>query len=329
MFTDPISLPPFREGFDHKITLREGANPINLRPYRYPLLQKDVIEQLTKELLEQPSNSAFASPVALVKKKDGGWRMCIDYRALNRNTIPDMFPIPLVEELLDELHGTKYFSKIDLKAGYYQIRMAPQDVHKTAFRTHCGHFEFLVMPFGLTNAPSTFQNLMNTIFQPYLRKFMLVIFDDILIYSPTWESHLEHLELVFLKLQEHSLIARISKCAFWETSIEYLGHIISHKGVATDPNKIKAVVEWPTPTNLKQLREFLGLTWYYMRFVQQYGTLAKPLTQLLKKDAFSWSEEADKAFKTLKHVMTTPHVLALPDFSAPFIIETDASSQGI
>ncbi|GJT12095.1 putative mitochondrial protein [Tanacetum coccineum] len=241
MFTDPISLPPFREGFDHKITLREGANPINLRPYRYPLLQKDVIEQLTKELLEQPSNSAFASPVALVKKKDGGWRMCIDYRALNRNTIPDMFPIPLVEELLDELHGTKYFSKIDLKAGYYQIRMAPQDVHKTAFRTHCGHFEFLVMPFGLTNAPSTFQNLMNTIFQPYLRKFMLVIFDDILIYSPTWESHLEHLELVFLKLQEHSLIARISKCAFWETSIEYLGHIISHKGVATDPNKIKAV----------------------------------------------------------------------------------------
>ncbi|GKC47842.1 putative mitochondrial protein [Tanacetum coccineum] len=216
-----------------------------------------------------------------------------------------MFPIPLVEELLDELHGTKYFSKIDLKAGYYQIRMAPQDVHKTAFRTHCGHFEFLVMPFGLTNAPSTFQNLMNTIFQPYLRKFMLVFFDDILIYSPTWESHLEHLELVFLKLQEHSLIAKICKCAFGETYIEYLGHIISHKGVATNPNKIKAMVEWPTPTNLKQLRGFLGLTGYYK------------------------SKEADKAFKTLKYVMTTPPVLALPDFNAPFIIETDASSQGI
>nr|GEW94209.1 putative mitochondrial protein [Tanacetum cinerariifolium] len=285
VFTDPTSLPPFREGFNHKITLREGANPVNLRPCRYPLLQKDVIEQLTKGLLEQgiiqPSNIAFASPVVLVKKKDGGWRMCIDYRALNRNTIPDRFPIPLVEELFDELHGTKYFSKIDLKAGYYQIRMAPQDVHKTAFRTHCGHFEFLVVPFGLTNAPSTFQNLMNTIFQPYPRKFMLVFFDDILIYSPTWESHLEHIALVFLKLQEHSLIARISKCAFGETSIEYLGHIISHKGVATDPNKIKAVVEWPTPTNLKQLRGFLGLTRYYRRFVQQYDASSQGIGAVL------------------------------------------------
>lgn len=180
LFQDPVHLPPSRPGFNHKIVLKEGSNPVNLRPHRYPLLQKDVIEQMTKELLAQgvikPSNSAFASPVVLVKKKGGGWRMCVDYRALNKMSVPNRFPIPLVDELLDELHGSQFFSKINLKSGYYQRRMEEQDVSKTAFKTHCGQFEFLVMPFGLSNAPFTFQTLMNTIFQPFLRKFLLFFF---------------------------------------------------------------------------------------------------------------------------------------------------------
>ncbi|GKC00536.1 retrotransposon-related protein [Tanacetum coccineum] len=344
IFQDPVDLPPFRPGYDHQITLKDGSNPVNLRPYRYSLLQKDVIEKMTKELLEQGvikhSNSTFASPMVLVKKKDGGWRMCIDYRSLNKSTVPDRFPIPLLEELLEELYGTKKNSKIDLKSGYYQIRMLPTDTHKTAFRTHCGHYEFLVMPFGLTNAPSTFQNLMNTIFEPYLRKFVLVFFDDILIYSPTWSAHLHHLGLVFQTLSTHSLFAKLSKCAFGVTQIEYLGHVISDSGVATDPVKIKAVFEWPSPVNIKQLRGFLGLTGYYRRFIkdygglakpltQDYGGLAKPLTQLLKKDCFQWSTEAEKAFQELKQAVIKPPVLALPDFNSTFIIETDASSRGI
>jgi hypothetical protein len=193
----PPGAPPDR-GFEHIIELEEGAKPVITTPYRHPKKYKDEIEKPIKELLDmghiRPSCSPFASSVVLVKKKDGTMRMCIDYRELNKKTIKNRYPIPRIDELLDELHGAVYFTKIDLRSGYHQIKMREQDVPKTAFRCHYGHYEFLVMPFGLTNAPTTFQSCMNHVFNKQLRKHLLVFFDDLLIYRRTWEEDIQHVE---------------------------------------------------------------------------------------------------------------------------------------
>ncbi|KAL6313182.1 hypothetical protein AAG906_016770 [Vitis piasezkii] len=231
VFESPTSLPP-RRSHDHQIPLQPSAGPVSVRPYRYPYYQKTEIEKMVKELLQsgliRPSNSPFSSPVLLVKKADGAWRFCVDYRALNDITVKDKYPIPIIDELLDELHGAKFYSKLDLRSGYHQIRVHEDDIPKTAFRTHEGHYEFIVMPFGLTNAPATFQSLMNDLFH-----------------------HLAHLQIVLQILSTNSLFAKESKCRFGVLQVEYLGHIISEQGVSVDPAKIQAVIEWPTPTTAK------------------------------------------------------------------------------
>ena len=243
---------------------------------------KEQLRQLLEQGFIRPSNSPWGAPVLFQKKKDGSLRLCIDYRGLNQVTVKNKYPIPRIDELLDRLHGAKIFSKIDLRSGYYQIRIKESDIPKSAFNTRYGHYEFTVMSFGLTNAPATF-NLMQDIFRPYLDDFVLVFFDDILVYSKSEEEHEAHVRKVLELLREYELYAKKSKCTFYTSHVEYLGFIVSEEGISVNPAKVRDIVEWPEPKNVSEVRGFLGITGWYRTFIKDYASIASPLTGLLKK----------------------------------------------
>ena len=325
----PSGLPPKRD-VDHRIELVSGSDPPSRPTYRMSPAELNELKKQLDELLMkgfvQPSKSPYGAPVLFVKKKDGSTRMCVDYRALNKITKKNSYPLPRVDELLDRLNGARYFSKIDLRSGYHQVRIANEDVEKTAFRTRYGHYEFMVLPFGLTNAPATFMHLMQQVFKPYLDDFVIVFLDDILIYSKTETEHVDHVKKVLKKLREHKLYAKASKCEFFKQSIDFLGYVITKDGITMDAGKVKAITDWPQLKNVRDVRSFLGLAGYYRRFVEGFSKIASPLTELLKKEMpFVWSDEHVKAFETLKKAIVSAPILISPDPTKPYVVTTDAS----
>ena len=256
--------------------------------------------------------------------------MCVDYRALNDVTIKNSYPLPRVDEIFDQLREARIFTKIDLRSGYWQIRVAEDDVEKTAFRTRYGHYEFLVMPFGLTNAPATFQALMNDVLRPFLDKFAVVYLDDILVYSRTVEEHVAHLRQVLSALRDNKLYGKASKCEFERPEVEYLGHVVGGGEIRMDPHKLQAVRDWPTPQKVRDIQSFLGFANYYRRFIEGYADVAAKLTQLTKKDTeWRWGDEQQAAFDALRGKMTTAPTLKFPDPKLPYYVTTDASDYAI
>ncbi|KAJ9546504.1 hypothetical protein OSB04_019047 [Centaurea solstitialis] len=330
---DLVSLPPDRE-IEFRIDLVPGATPIAKAPYRLaPSELKEMLAQL-QELLDKgfirPSTSPWGAPVLFVKKKDGTMRMCIDYRELNKVTVKNKYPLPRIDDLFDQLQGAKFFSKIDLRSGYHQLKVREGDIPKTAFRTRYGHYEFLVMSFGLTNAPAAFMDLMNRVCKPYLDKFVIVFIDDILIYSKTAEEHGEHLRKVLEMLKREQLYAKFSKCEFWLKEVQFLGHIVTQEGIKVDPAKIEAIKDWESPKSPSEVRSFLGLAGYYRRFIEHFSAIATPLTALTKKDVkFEWTSTCEYAFNNLKGKLTSAPILTLPNGSDGFVVYCDASKLGL
>jgi hypothetical protein len=259
--------------------------------------------------------------------------MCVDYRALNKITVRDRYPLPRIDDLLDRLHGCTIFSSLDLQSGYHQIRIANEDKEKTAMVTSEGQFQFKVLCFGLTNAPATFQRVMNRIFKDYIGKFVLVYLDDILIMSKSPEEHERHLMMALQVLRDNQLYAKLSKCEFNKPELHFLGHVIGRSGIRVDPGKIAVIKDWPRPKSLKGLQAFLGLANYFRRFVPHYSSVAAPLTELTGKvaeqyDWHNWGKEQTEAFEALKRALVTAPVLVIPDLNKPFKVVTDASVKG-
>src|SRR5574338_356514 len=299
-----------------KIDLKSGYHQIRIRPGDE---WKTVQESL----------SPCAVPALLVPKKDGTWRMCTDSRALNKITVRYRLPMPRLDDLLDQISGATIFSKIDLKSGYHQIRIRPDDEWKTAFKTREGLYEWWVMPFGLSNAPSTFMRVMNQICRPYIGKFVVVYFDDILIYSGSTEEHLQHLREVLMILRQEQFYAATKKCMFMTHGVLFLGYVLSKEGIQVDQSKIEAIRDWPQPKTITEVRSFHGLASFYRRFIPHFSSVMAPVTDCMKGKQFAWTEEAGVAFERIKELLTTAPILVLPDFQLVFELHTDASKVGI
>ena len=329
----PHSLPP-RRNVDHQIELESGHQPPSRSPYRMSSVELEELKKQLDELLAkghiQPSQSPFGAPVLFVKKKDGSMRLCTDYRALNKITIKNKYPLPRIDELLDQLNGAQFFSKIDLRSGYHQIRIHEVDVHKTAFRTRYGHFEFLVLPFGLTNAPATFMQLMQQIFHPYLDQFVVIYLDDILVYSKTKEDHKKHLKIVLQLLRENQLYAKLNKCEIFMKQVSFLGHLITQDGIYMEQEKIKSIIDWPIPKSVTEVRSFLGLAGFYRKFIKNYSQMTSIINDLLQKNVpFVWTSKHTEAFETIKQAVVSAPVLKTPDSSLPFVVTVDASGYAV
>ncbi|XP_076848812.1 uncharacterized protein LOC143496528 [Brachyhypopomus gauderio] len=329
----------------HDIPLLDDV-PIRQRYRRIPPSDYDSVKAHIHQLLEsqviQESCSPYASPIVLVKKKDGSLRMCVDYRQLNNKTRKDAFPLPRIEETLDALSGAQWFSTMDLASGYNQIPVNEADRPKTAFCTPFGLFQFNRMPFGLCNAPSTFQRLMERMFGDQNCQSLLLYLDDIIVFSSDLDQHLSRLELVLNRLGQAGLKAKLEKCCFFRRQVRYLGHLVSDKGVSTDPEKVSAVANWPRPTSVSELRSFLGFASYYRRFIQGFSKMAAPLHRLVAEVGGTkirkghgprlldlWVEQCETSFQTLKRKLVDAPTLAFANFSLPFILEVDASHQGL
>lgn len=334
----PDELPPKRE-VDHEIETDDSKRPPFRRPYRLSRYEWAELDKQVKTMLARgtirESKSPFGAPVLFIKKKTGELRMCVDYRALNDMTVKNRYPLPRIDDILDQMHGAKIFSKLDLHSGYHQVRIKEEDIHKTAFTTRSGHYEYLVMPFGLCNAPSTFQKMMNDTLKPFLEKSVCVYLDDIIIFSPDAESHQKHVEEVLDLLREQQFYAKKSKCEFFRDKMEFLGHTVSAEGIGASPDKVKAVEEWPTPESGLNLMSFLGLAGYYRRFIPGYSRMACPLTELAAASAktrkcanpkkpFVWTQECQAAFEKIKKALVSADVMKIPTMEDTFKVSTDA-----
>ncbi|GKC49399.1 putative reverse transcriptase domain-containing protein, partial [Tanacetum coccineum] len=298
----------------------------SIPPARQVEFQIDLVPELADKGFIRPSSSPWGSPVLFVKKKDGSFRMCIDYHELNKLTVKNRYPLPRIDDLFDQLQGSSVYSKIDLRSGYHQLRVREEDIPKTAFRTRYGHYEFQVMPFGLTNAPAVFMDLMNRVCKPYLDKFVIVFIDDILIYSKNKEEHEEHLKLILELLKKEELYAKFSKCEFWIPKVQFLGHVIDSKGIHVDPAKIESIKDWASPKSPTEIRQFLGLAGYYRRFIEGFSKIAKSMTKLTQKNVkFDWGEKEEAAFQLIKQKLCSAPILALPKGSENFVVYCDAS----
>ena len=320
---------------EHTIKTLPDCKPVKLRPYRIPLAKREFAENEIKAMAEkgliEPSHSAWSAPAVLVPKHDGTTRFCIDYRRLNQLTIPNSHPLPRIDDTLDALGGSSWFFTLDLKSGFHQVSIAEEDRPKTAFSIPgSGLWQWRVLPFGLINSPSVFERLMERVFAGLTFLILLIYLDDIIVYSKTFEEHLENLRTVLERLKKSNLKLNPKKCNLLCTKVAFLGHEVSEQGISTDPVKIQAVKEWPQPKTVTEVRQFVGLASYYRKFIPNFATVCKPLHKLTEKNcSFVWTDICQKAFDAIKQLLTSAPILSYPLLQCqPFLLDCDASNVG-